>query len=85
MGPVEKVFAWLDHSEYVPGIMIDAPANIMFQFKANRRYGQLDFEYTPKMRIDSKYYTDDDRLDHIGDKGIIFINRYTARTVDLPE
>ena len=85
MGPVEKVFAWLDHSEYVPGIMIDAPANIMFQFKANRRYGQLDFEYTPKMRIDSKYYTDDDRLEIIGDKGIIFINRYTARTVDLPE
>ena len=84
MGPVERVYAWLDQSEYAPGIAIDAPANIMFQFKAPRKYGQLDFAYTPKMKIFSKYYTDDDRIEIIGDKGILFINRYTARTVDLP-
>jgi predicted dehydrogenase len=36
------------------------------------------------MRIDSQYYADDDRIEVIGDRGIIFINRYTARTVDLP-
>ncbi len=85
MGLVEKVYAWLDFSEVGAGIMIDAPANIMFQFKTNRRYGQLDIEYTPKMKIYSKYYTDDDRIEIIGDKGMIFINRYTAKTVDLPE
>jgi predicted dehydrogenase len=84
MGPVERVYAWLDQSEYAPGILIDAPANIMFQFKTSRRYGQLDFAYTPKMKIFSKYYTDDDRVEIIGDKGILFINRYTARTIDLP-
>jgi predicted dehydrogenase len=36
------------------------------------------------MHIDSLYYCDDDRIEVIGEKGIIFINRYTAKTVDLP-
>ena len=66
-------------------VKIDAPAMIMFQYKAPRCYGQLDIEHTPKMRIYSDYYADDDRIEVIGEKGILFINRYTARTVDLPE
>jgi predicted dehydrogenase len=57
----------------------------VFQYKAPRCYGQLDIEYTPKMRIYSDYYADDDRIEVIGEKGMLFINRYTARTVDLPE
>lgn len=36
------------------------------------------------MRIYSDYYADDDRIEVIGEKRILFINRYTARTVDLP-
>ena len=87
-GPVEKVFAWIDQTpvKEAGGIVkIDAPASIMFQFKASHRYGQLDVEYTPKMRIYSDYYADDDRIEVIGEKGILFINRYTARTVELPE
>jgi predicted dehydrogenase len=90
MGPVERVYAWIDRSPVGGGIPrqvaeLDAPATIMFQFKAQRRYGVLDFAHTPKMRIESLYYADDDRLEIIGDRGILFINRCTARTVDLPE
>ena len=87
-GPVEKVFAWIDQTpvKEAGGIVkIDAPAAIMFQFKASHRYGLLDIEHTPKMRIHSLYYADDDRIEVIGEKGILFINRYTAKTVDLPE
>jgi hypothetical protein len=36
------------------------------------------------MVMDSIYYADDDRVEVIVDWGIIFINRCTARTVDLP-
>ena len=87
-GPVEKVFAWIDQTpvKEAGGIVkIDAPAAIMFQFKASHRYGLLDIEHTPRMRIYSDYYADDDRIEVIGEKGILFINRYTTRTVDLPE
>jgi predicted dehydrogenase len=86
-GPVEKVFAWIDQTpiKEAGGIVkIDAPAMIMFQYKAARCYGQLDIEHTPKMRIYSDYYADDDRIEVIGGKGILFINRYTTKTVDLP-
>ena len=87
-GPVEKVYAWIDHTpvKEAGGIVkIDAPAVIMFQFKSSHRYGLFDIEYTPKMRIFSDYYADDDRIEVIGEKGVLFINRYTTRTVNLPE
>lgn len=84
-GPVERVCAWIDGTEVVPGTTIDAPAVVMFQYQALRRYGVLDVEHTPDTVIDSLYYADDDRVEVIGDRGILFINRYTARTVDLPE
>ena len=85
MGPVERVYAWIDHTEIMPGVNLDAPATIMFQFKSPRRYGVFDVEHTPGTQIPSDYYVDDDRIEIIGEKGMIFINRYTARTVDLPE
>ncbi len=87
-GPVERVYAWIDKtpvSQTAGLVTIDAPAVIMFQYQAAHRYGVLDIEYTPKMRIQSLYYADDDRIEVIGEKGILFINRYTAKTVDLPE
>jgi predicted dehydrogenase len=85
MGEVERVYAWIDHSPVVPTKYLDAPATIMFQFKSPRRYGVLDLAHTPNMQIESLYYADDDRVEVIGDRGILFVNRCTARTVDLPE
>jgi predicted dehydrogenase len=87
-GPVERVYAWIDKTpiSQAAGIVnIDAPAVIMFQYKSARRYGILDIEHTPKMRIFSDYYADDNRIEVIGEKGMLFINRYTTKTVDLPE
>lgn len=90
MGEVERVYAWIDSSP-VGGIIptsvakVDAPATIMIQFKDPKKYGLLDFVHTPNMIMDSIYYADDDRVEVIGDKGILFINRCTARTVNLPE
>ncbi len=84
MGEVERVYAWIDRSPVVPTQYLDAPATIMFQFKSPRRYGVLDVAHTPHMKIESLYYADDDRVEVIGDRGILFINRCTARTVDLP-
>lgn len=84
MGDVKRVYAWLDHSRVYPGIAVDAPATIMFQFTEPRRYGLLDFAHTPNLVMDSIYYADDDRVEVIGDRGIILVNRCTAKTLDLP-
>jgi len=87
-GPVERVYAWIDQTPVTQAgglVKIDAPAAIMFQYKARRCYGLLDIEHTPDTRIYSDYYADDDRIEVIGDKGMLFINRYTTKTVDLPE
>jgi predicted dehydrogenase len=87
-GPVDRVYAWIDKTPVRQAanlVHVDAPAVIMFQYKAPCCYGVLDIEHTPKMRINSLYYADDDRIEVIGEKGILFINRYTAKTVDLPE
>ena len=84
MGEVEKVYAWIDKSPILPTLNADAPATIMVQFKSPRRYGVMDFSYTPKMQINTRYYADDNRVEVIGEKGILLINRCTARTIDLP-
>jgi predicted dehydrogenase len=84
MGEVDRVYGWIDRTPDLPGVSIDAPATIMFQFKSPRRYGVMDVAHTPKMRIESQYYADDDRLEVIGERGILFVNRCTAHTVDLP-
>lgn len=86
-GPVERVYAWIDQTpirEAAGIVKIDAPAMIMFQYTASRCYGELDIEHTPHTRIYSDYYADDDRIEVIGEKGMLFINRYTAKTVDFP-
>jgi predicted dehydrogenase len=84
MGEVKRVYAWLDKTRIYPGVAVDAPATIMFQFTQPRRYGMLDFAHTPNMVMDSVYYADDDRVEVIGDRGMILVNRCTAKTLDLP-
>ena len=84
MGPVKRVNAWIDKSMIRPAIYLDAPAVIMFQFQGPRKYGTLDFAHTPNLVMDSIYYSDDDRTEIIGDKGILIINRCTAKTLDYP-
>ncbi len=77
--------AWIGKTSVAPGVFVDAPATIMFQFKQKETYGVFDISHTPDIVMDSKYYSDDDRVEIIGEKGIVFINRYTTRTIDLPE
>jgi len=85
MGQAKRVSAWIDKTPVAPGITVDAPATIMFQFQRKRAYGVFDIAHTPGIRMDSKYYSDDDRVEIVGEKGNLFINRYTTKTIDLPE
>ncbi|MBN1603002.1 MAG: Gfo/Idh/MocA family oxidoreductase [Chitinispirillaceae bacterium] len=85
MGDAERISTWIDRSSVLPFISIDAPATVMIKFKDVRKYGVMDFCYTPSIKIDSDHYADDNRIEIVGEKGIILINRCTAKTIDLPE
>lgn len=85
MGQAKRVSAWIDKTPVAPGVFIDAPATIMFQFKRKRAYGVFDIAHTPKIVMDSKYYSDDDRVEIVGEEGILFINRYTTNALGIPE
>ena len=85
MGQAKRVYAWIDGTPVAPGVNIDAPATIMFEFKRPHTFGVFDIAHTPGIVMDSKYYSDDDRVEVVGEKGNLFINRYTTRTIDLPE
>ena len=85
MGQAQRVSAWIGKTSVAPGVFIDAPATIMFQFKRKGAYGVFDIAHTPDIVMDSQYYSDDDRVEVIGEKGIIFINRYTTNALGLPE
>ena len=87
-GPVERVYAWIDKTPVSQAggmVSIDAPAVIMFQYKAPRCYGTLDIEHTPKMRINSLYYADDDRIELLARKGIYSSTAILPKLLDLPE
>jgi predicted dehydrogenase len=84
MGPVERVSAWIDRTPIVVTKSVDGPATVMLKFKSQRKYGVMDFSHTPQIRINSQYYADDNRIEIIGDSGIIFINQCTTKTIDQP-
>lgn len=84
MGSVKQVQAWIDYTSVAPLHRVDGPAVMMWQHTAPRRYGVMDVTYSSKLRIESDYYSADERVEITGSKGIIWINRCTARTVDHP-
>lgn len=84
MGTPTSVVAWIGRTSVVPTKYVDAPATAMVRFAKPNRHAVLDFVHTPKMKIESKYYADDNRVEIIGEYGSIMLNTCTAKTFDLP-
>jgi hypothetical protein len=60
--------------------LANAPATTTFQLKEPRRCGLLDSTHTSDMVLDSRHCAGHTRVEVIGDKGILVINRCTPRT-----
>ncbi len=87
LGPVEKVAAWMDRSEIVPGsgIFVNAPATVMWKYRnIKRAYGVMDVAMAPELQIDTRHYADESRLEITGTRGIIFVNRCTGKLQNRP-
>jgi predicted dehydrogenase len=78
LGDVEKVTAWIDVTQIVPGVYDDVPAVIMWKHKDKKVYGIWDIISSDEMFIQSKYYTCDERVEITGSRGVIWVTRCTA-------
>ncbi|MCL2106794.1 MAG: Gfo/Idh/MocA family oxidoreductase [Oscillospiraceae bacterium] len=84
LGEAEKVCAWIDRTQILPGIYNDSPATIMWKHKGEKPlYGVWDIMSSDEMYVRSKYYTCDERVELTGSRGVIWVNRCTAAM--LPE
>ncbi|MGI6776673.1 MAG: hypothetical protein ACOX7R_01185 [Acetivibrionales bacterium] len=64
MGDVEKVFAWIDKTDVIPGVFYeDAPAMITWKYKDSKRYGFMDVTFSKDLYINTDYYVCDERVE----------------------
>ena len=86
MGMAEEVHAWIGATPIIPGDMTfctDSPAIVSWKFP-NNRFGCLEVVHTPEMVVDSIYYSQDDRIEITGSKGVIWVTRGHGKMMDIP-
>jgi len=83
LGDIEKVCAWIDKTQIIPGVYNDSPATIMWKYKRDHPlYGVWDIMSSEEMYVQSKYYTCDERVEITGSRGVIWITRCTATMLE---
>jgi len=85
LGEVEKVFAWVGAKEIIPGISVDAPAVVNWRYSGGRdMFGVCDSMICNELHIQSDYYPIDERIEVTGEKGVIWVLKWTADMLGLP-
>jgi predicted dehydrogenase len=79
-GDVEKVAAFIENREY----FVDAPATVMWKYKADQRYGVMECVHASDMYIKTKYYNCEERFEITGSRGILWVTRCTGQLMDIP-
>jgi predicted dehydrogenase len=83
LGAVEEVFAWILTSE-IARVEVDRPALVCWKHAAPNRLGSWDTTGSPELLVPSKYYTNDERVQIVGSKGIIWINHCSGELTSAP-
>jgi len=85
LGEVEKVFAWIGKRPMMAGMNIDAPAVVAWRYKGDKDvFGICDEMMSEELFIDSKYYAIDERMEVTGEKGVIWVMKWTADMLKVP-
>jgi predicted dehydrogenase len=86
MGIADEVHAWIGNTHVNSGVNqgnLDSPAIISWKFPGNR-YGSLEVVYSHEMIIDTNHYSQDDRIEITGTKGVIWVTRGHGKLMDIP-
>jgi len=79
-GEIEKVSAFIENRD----LFVDAPATVMWKYKADQRYGVMECVHAGEMQIKTKYYNCEERFEITGSRGILWITQCTGRLMDIP-
>jgi predicted dehydrogenase len=83
---VERVHAFIHWMQVGSREWIDGPALVSWKYAGDSpaRYGSWEAIASIGMRIRSKYYVSDDRIEVHGSEGILWVNRCTGSLLDEP-
>ena len=84
LGPVERVYAWIDEREVRPGWKSDSPAMIMWKCKDKPVYGSYEVVRAEEMPVPAKYYPGDEWVELTGSRGVLWINGCSSSFLDVP-
>ena len=88
MGPVERVHTFSDLDINRGSLFHGSPAMITFEFEGKfdgaQRFGSWAMTHAPELEIPTDYYPDDEMIEIVGTRGIVWINRCSAKLLDAP-
>jgi predicted dehydrogenase len=81
----ERVHAFVHWTRLADDAWIDGPALIAWRYAGDPpRYGSWEVIASMQMRVRSKYYVSDDRIEVHGSEGILWVNRCTGQLLEEP-
>ncbi len=85
LGEPEQVFAWI-RTTYTPeGWENDSPLLVSWSYEGGKTHGSWEQQATTEMIVRSDYYSGDEWFELSGTRGVIWVNRCTAKLLyDTP-
>lgn len=82
-GPVAEVMGWIGATDLGGGYVLDAPSTVMWNHTNGMR-GVFDMTLAPEMRMESDYYSNDERFEVTCREGFVRVNHCTAHGLRQP-
>jgi predicted dehydrogenase len=82
-GPVAEVMGWIGETDVGGGYIMDAPSTVMWNHTNGIR-GVFDMTLAPDMRMESDYYSNDERFEVTCRAGFVRVNHCTAHGLRQP-
>lgn len=82
---VERVHAFVHWTQLGPDLWHDGPALVSWRYAGDPpRYGSWEVIASLGLRVRSRYYVSDDRMELHGSEGILWVNRCTGQLLEEP-
>ncbi|HZW02256.1 MAG TPA: Gfo/Idh/MocA family oxidoreductase, partial [Candidatus Deferrimicrobium sp.] len=82
LGVADEIHAWIG-STPVEGGALDSPSVVSLRW-ASGAVGALEVVNAPKLQVQSIFYSQDDRVEVSGTKGVAWVNRGHGKIQELP-